>query len=387
LGNVAAGDAIRPDYFPFSAKRILFDNHFPLTPTSAQAPGFGLTPGPLSTIAAFPFVLKLPQTWQWNISVQQSLHNEQMLTVSYVGALGLRLLRTEEYMSDPAIGSSNFAQVFLTGNSAYSNYDSLQIRFQRRWTSGPSILALYALAHSLDNASSETVFNVFNGIPARFVDPRRDYGPSDFDIRHTATIGLDYNLPAATIPSGMKQMLANWSVDSIAILRSAPPVDVTVSRNIGFGTYDFRPDLVAGVSHYLSDANGPGGRAINPAALSIPTAQRQGTLGRNFFRGFSLAQVDLSLRRQFHVSESVRLQARIEAFNLFNRPNFGLVDGNLGFVGSTGTFFPEQGFGFAKATLGRALQGGTLATFGSGFSPLYQIGSARSLQLVLKAEF
>jgi hypothetical protein len=384
LADVSAGDSVGAGVFPFSAKRILIDEPFPLSPADAQPPELSLATGPLSTILAFPEVLKLPETWQWNISIQQSLRNQQLLTMSYIGSIGLRLLRTEEYLGD---GTTDFAELRLTTNNAYSRYDSFQVRFQRRWITGPHILAFYALSHSLDNSSTESVFNVLNGIPSRFLDPHTDYGSSDFDIRHIATIGLDYDFPAVNGFTGLKQVLSNWSVDSIALFRSAPPVNVTISRDIGFGQYDFRPDLVNDVSLYVHDPTAPGGRAINPAAVSIPAAQRQGTLGRNFFRGFSLVQTDLSLRRQFHVSEHVRLQARVEAFNLFNRPNFGLVDGKLGILDNAGAFFAERGFGLAQTTLGRGLQGSSVAKFGSGFSPLYQIGSARSLQMVLKVEF
>jgi len=384
LANVSAGDAVGAGVFPFSAKRVVIGESFPLSAADARPPELTLDSDPLSTILAFPEVLKLPQTWQWNISIQQLLQKQQSLTVSYIGSVGRRLLRTEEYLGS---GATDFAELRLTTNGAYSRYDSFQVRFQRRWNTGPHILAFYALSHSLDNSSTESVFNLLNGIPSQFLDPHTDYGPSDFDIRHTATIGLDYDLPAVNIFAGLKKILSNWSVDSIALFRSTPPVNVTISRDIGFGQYDLRPDLVKGVSLYVQDQAAPGGRTINPAVVSIPSAQRQGTLGRNFFRGFSFAQVDLSIRRQFHLSDRIRLQGRLEAFNVFNRPNFGLPDGELGTVDNLGTFFPKRGFGSAQTTLGRGLQGGSAATFGSGFSPLYQIGSARSLQMAIKLEF
>jgi hypothetical protein len=383
LANVAAGNAVGPGAFPFSAQSILFNVAFPLTPSNAEAPALTLSP-PFSNIIALAPYLKLPYTWQWNVSVEQVLSHKQEVTVTYTGSLGQHLLRTEEFIGEQAGVSQNVGVLLFTNNAAYSNYNSFQVQFKRRFSAGPQILAQYTLSHSLDNASTDAVFN---GIPGSFLDPHKDYGPSDFDIRHSATIGLNYQFPVAATWRALRPILSNWSADGIMMFRSAPPVDVVVSRNIGFGRYEFRPDLVNGAPLYLDGPDAPGGSVVNPGALSVPTTPRQGTLGRNFFRGFGFAQVDLAVQRHFHINNRFGVQTRIEAFNLLNRPNFAPPAGNFGSVDAAGTFFPLQGFGISQATLGRGLQGSAPATFGSAFSPLYQIGSARSLQLVLKMEF
>lgn len=113
----------------------------------------------------------------------------------------------------------------------------------------------------------------------------------------------------------------------------------------------------------------------------------QGTLPRNFFRGFNFFQVDLSVRKHFRLSDRVGFQARVETFNFLNRPNFAPPSGDLGTVNDVGNVVPNSGFGLSQATLGRGLQGTSAATFASGFSPLYQVGSARSIQLAFKVDF
>jgi hypothetical protein len=380
LGNGPSGNAIGGGVFPFSTQKLLFGVPFPLSRDDESPPPV-TSSAPFSTIVAFPSVLKLPYIWQWNISFQQSFGNEQTLNVSYVGAAGRHLLRTEEYIGGVAGVPERFTQVLFTGNAGYSNYNSLQFRFQRRVRKGPHIIASYAFSHSFDNVSTDAAFD---GIPGRFLNARVGYGSSDFDIRHTATMGLDYTLPLPGTSRLLRALLSNWFIDPIVMARSSPPVDVLVSRDIGFGTYEFRPDLIQGFPLYLRDGCLPGGRRLNPSALSVPTAQRQGNLGRNFFRGFPLFQTDLAIRRRFRIRERANFQTRVEVFNLFNHPNFSAPASHMGRVDSSGKFFPQDGFGISGATLGQGLQGGSM---GAGFSALYQIGGARSLQLSLQMNF
>jgi hypothetical protein len=309
---------------------------------------------------------------------------EQTLQIGFVGASGHSLLRTEEYFGGVAGVPKNFTQILFTNNAGYSNYNALQVRFARRPSSGAHIIASYSFSHSFDNVSTDSIFN---GIPGQFLNQRVDYGSSDFDIRHTATVGVDYAPKFEGNSRALTALLGNWSIDSVAVMHSSPPVNVTVSRDIGFGVYDFRPDLIPGIPLYVDDPSAPGGRRFNSLALSLPSAHQQGSLGRNLFRGFPLVQVDLAVQRTFCITKRISIKARVEAFNLFNHPSFSPESGEMGTLDSSGTLLPQSGFGLSQATLAQGLAGGRLGTFGSGFSPLYQIGGARSLQLVLKIGF
>jgi hypothetical protein len=148
-------------------------------------------------------------------------------------------------------------------------------------------------------------------------------------------------------------------------------------NSLGLGvTTILRPDLIAGVPLYLKDPNAPGGRRFNPAAIdrATPLAQgRQGTLGRNVFRGFPARQVDLALRRQFDLTENLKLSLRAEAFNIFNTPNFANPSGVV-----PANYQTSQTFGRASQLLASGL---------GGLSSLYQIGGVRSFQLAAKLQF
>jgi hypothetical protein len=111
----------------------------------------------------------------------------------------------------------------------------------------------------------------------------------------------------------------------------------------------------------------PGGRAINPQAFTQATSGL-GDAPRNFTRGFGAWQMDFVIRRDFPIHDRLKLQFRTEAFNIFNHPNFGNING----------FFGQNTFGQATGTLASSL--GVL-------NSLYQMGGPRSMQFALKLVF
>ena len=379
LSNGPVGATLSGFSFPFAAQSFVSGASLPLISSLASAPAITTNP-PISFLQTFSAVLKTPYSYHWNLSLEQAIGIAQTVSISYVGAVGKQLLRTEEYIGGQAGVPAEFGEILRTDNSGYSNYNALQVKFERR-VHRAQVTVSYALSHSLDNASTDAVFN---GIPARFVDPRSDYGSSDFDIRQTATVGMHFDLPQVIkMDDLLKALIWGWSADPIVMMRSSPPVNPVISRDIGFGTYDFRPDLIPSAPLYVMDPSLPGKRRINVGALAVPVAPRQGNLGRNSLRGSPFFQTDLALRRTFRLSQRVHFQASVEAFNLLNHPNFAPPLAQMGVVDPTGNFIPQAGFGIPQTTLAQGLQAG----FGSGFSPLYQIGASRSLQIALKIQF
>src|SRR5581483_5836769 len=159
----------------------------------------------------------------------------------------------------------------------------------------------------------------------------------------------------------------------ILTAQSGLPINITIRRDIGFGTYDFRPDVVAGIPIWINDSNVGGGRRINGAAVAIPSAPVQGNLGRNVLRGFPLEQVDLSLRRSFSLTSGAALTFRADFFNALNQPNFSNPVSVLG----------SGLFGISTATVANSEVGG--GAFG--LNSIYNIGGPRNIQLSLKLRF
>ena len=76
---------------------------------------------------------------------------------------------------------------------------------------------------------------------------------------------------------------------------------------------------------YVADVNASGGRRINFDAFVAAPANQKGNVGRNVARAFATSQTDITLRKDFRITEGSNLQFRAEAFNVFNRANFGSI--------------------------------------------------------------
>lgn len=357
LGSQTAGSSAST--FPYVTTKSLVNVPYPLDAAIAAPIPFSINPSG-STINAFDPNLKLPRTYQWNLTFEQSLGTNQTFSAAYVGALGRRLLR-DDRLTNP---NPSFSRVEILRGNGKSDYHSLQLQLQRHLSRGLQALASYTWAKSIDTASND------NG------DLDQARGPSVFDVRHSFSAAATYDIRLRKNNSFAIALFSGWSVDGIVIARSATPVNL-VARSIvliGGVSQNIRPDLITGVPIYLEDPLAPGGKRFNPVAFAIPPVGRQGSLGRNALRGFPLWQTNMTLRRQFDFTERFKLQLRAEMFNIFNHPNFANPVNTLTSVS----------FGRSTQLFGRSL--GTSGTDG-GLNPLYQNGGPRSIQLVIRFQF
>jgi hypothetical protein len=340
---------------------------FPLTPSQLAVPPPSVASPYNNFVVAFDPHLELPYTLQWNIAIEQELGPNQALTLTYVGSAGRHLLFSSELFppTNPNFAAGNGMSV--TTGKASSNYNALQVQFQRRLSHGLQALASYTWSHSIDDGSSN--FFSFDQLVR---------GSSDFDVRQNFQLALTFDIPGNYSNRLLSAFFMNWGLDARISARSALPLDLSTGNTfLPNGQYvSLRPDLIPGVPIYLFGSQYPGGRILNLAAFQPAPASSQGDLPRNFARGFDAVQTDLALRRDFPISERLHLQFRAEAFNLFNQPNFSFINGCL----CSGPYDPttRSGFGVAQATLNN-----TSAVL----SPLYQTGGPRSLQLALRLTF
>lgn len=369
-----------PNYMASNTFGSLFNNprSFPLAPAEAQPVISQQPTPPYGAIYGFPPHLQLPYTTQWNLSLDQAFGNSQALSITGVGAHASRLL--EERQINISSFNPNFTNLVLYQSGGTSDYDALQIKFQRKISHGLTALASYTYGHSLDYGSSD-----FNFPYQR--------GNSDFDVRHNFSSAFSYDLPGAQNRFG-RAILGNWGIDDRFTARTGFPVtlDGNALPDPATGTFmNAGLDLLPGTPLYVYGSqcatvyeNGlscPGGRAINPHAFASPPIDpntgnplRLGNAPRNFVRGFGMWQMDVAIRREFHITDALKLTFRAEAFNVFNHPIFGTIDENFCDPGP-GT---QCTFGQSTATLNSSL--GVL-------SPLYQAGGPRSMQFALKLGF
>jgi hypothetical protein len=325
---------------------------FPLTPAQLTLPAVSLTTPYNESVLAFDPNLRLPYTLHWNVALEQRLGRSQTLTTSYVGSLGQDLV-TEFQYAPQALGNANFAagsDADVVSNRGSSSYNSLQVKFQRDIAHGLQALASYTWSHSIDNASSN------------FLLDELLRASSDFDIRQNFQAAFTYNVPGSYSNPILAGLLKSWGLDSHISVRTGLPFDLVGSNGtdpITQETLNYEPNLVPGQPVYLSGPqlvngqmiNPPGGRVVNINAFSAAPANVNGDTPRNFVRGFGAAQVDMAVRRDFSFTERIKLQFRAEAFNVFNHPQFGAIDGTL--TDGNGKF------GWASTTLNN--EGGALS--------------------------
>ena len=356
LGQVATLASQFPNGASFFAPSV----PVPISDPTPYLPAFSLKP-PYPGAYGFSPDMKLPRSYQWNVALEKALRADQALTVTYVGQAGRDLLRNIGYFQPNPNFSSYF---YFTANDAYSNYEALQVQYRKSLTSGLQAIANYTFSHSLDNSSSDVVSdaNTISGVG--------DYASSDFDVRHSFSAALHYELPSWG-KSRVASVVANgWSFDLVGVARSGFPLNArifVVSPVLGFAY--IRPDLVPGQPKWLANHLAPGNQGLNPAAFTPPPDGQQGNEGRNDIPGFGLTQFDLSLAKKFELTERIHLQFRADAFNVLNHPNFTNPQG-LVFYGPTqqqSTMMLNQGLG--------------------GLNPLFQEGGPRSLQLSLRLTF
>jgi hypothetical protein len=165
-------------------------------------------------------------------------------------------------------------------------------------------------------------------------------------------------------------------VDGIIHARTGFPItvlDSDYSQGLSFANV-FRPDVVPGQPVWLTDPSAPGGRLLNSAAFRPAPNLIQGDLGRNSITGFGMWQADLALRRDFPLADRRSLQFRVEAFNALNHANYA----------DPVPFLSSPLFGQSPSMLNMMLGTGSP---GSGLTPFFQSGGARSVQVTLRFRF
>lgn len=272
----------------------------------------------------------------YNMNVEYQLSNSAALEVGYVGSLGRHLLTVLDINQPPpsVLGTSavradqnklrpyysqfpNFATINQVESGANSHYNGLVASIRTNNWHGIVSKFSYTLGHSLDDASA------VRGItPTNSYNLRDFYGNSDFDVRHTFTSYITYNLPA---PSHAKLLLGGWQLNTLMSFHTGQPFTVFSGKNYS-GTFEGRDrvnvigDPFQGVNQALTNGYV---QWVNPAAFAQPAAGTFGNEKRNQFYGPGYSDVDFSIFKNTSITERVKTQLRIEMFNLFNHTNLG----------------------------------------------------------------
>jgi hypothetical protein len=274
---------------------------------------------------------KTPYSEQWHATIEQQIPFSTVFKLAYVGTRGVHL----DNLVDINAGSPGttrvtsgrpypfFSQINQLQTSQISNYNALQVSAERR-AHGLGFLASYSYSHSLDEGTSSpgTVLNPYN--------LRSDYGDSDLNIPSRFVASATYELPFKGNGKlgGLEQ---GWQLNAILNYSDGLPFSVTSSSGVGDGLTP-RAQLVPGFGNGTLPSNKRSLQEwfntsafvsipISPATSPLVTGQ-WGNSGRNILQGPGTKNVDFSVFKNTHLTESKTLELRAEFFNLFNDPQF-----------------------------------------------------------------
>lgn len=177
--------------YPNIAPGYVASVQLPLSNVPQYLPVISFSPPFTFDILGFDPAMRLPRSYQWNVALEKSLPGKQSVSATYVGQIGKSLLRQQAtYQPNP-----NFQGDFLlTYNGAWSKYDALQLQYRKPLSSGLQVLLNYAFGHSRDNSSNDVIAGLSNTV----ISAARDSASSDFDVRHSFSGALTYEVPAMT---------------------------------------------------------------------------------------------------------------------------------------------------------------------------------------------
>jgi len=336
--------------------------------------------------------LRLPVTYEWNAALEHQFGANQSISATYVGANAQKLLWADRIVPPGSIFQTMGTGGFVTAarNAGQAHYNSLQLQFKRRMSHGLQVLAAYTLAKSSDSGTIDAGEISF---PTVGVATLPTLSPSDFDIRNSASAAVAYEIPVPKRDGVISAVLRGWAVDGVWHASSGPPLDVLMASSSSVLGYDYlRPALVPGQPVWISDPTQPAGKALNPNAFTLPANGASNDALRNSIRSpYGIDQINLAVRRRFNITESVKLDFRVEYFNLFNHPMFG---GSVAPYTFWGFCYSQPCAGLQISEFGKVWPGLSTLNVGlgggglnGGQSALYAPGGSRSGQFSLKLSF
>jgi hypothetical protein len=232
----------------------------------------------------------------------------------------------------------NFGIYIDSDWSGNSSYNAMNVKFERR-TSTLGTTVVYTWAKSLDTKSAAAgiggqAFNGWQGFLNNH-DPKRDRGRSDFDVDHRLVASFVYDLPigrgkrfGSDLNKAIDGIIGGWQVNGIATFQKGFPLTIQAADLGGlldtFGTN--RANIVGDPG---SGATGTVSSWFNTSAFTQPAAGVFGDSGRNVIRAPGINNFDLSLFKNFAITERLRFQFRLESFNAFNHTQFRGVQTNF----------------------------------------------------------
>ena len=377
---------------------------------------------------------RMPQSYQWNFTVDQDIGWKTIIEAGYVGNASAHLYIENQIPGDviplgalwvpgthnllPGASNCNggggcsfrhfqpFGAISLLHHVSNSNYNSLQVTARRNVTKGLTLLTSYTYSKTLGYSGG------FNGT----VDPfnsRLNYGLQTYDRPQLFNISYIYQLPNAGDKyfSGNKfagGVLNGWQISGITNFQSGAPLGLAFSGSnpscSGNSTLcgNF-PNGDNGINWYGTDARTlnplvlfnpqkgagyvhPGTNWVNPASVTLPQIGQLGTMEMPQFLGPASNNWDITLFKSFKLGEhGQRLEFRVAAFDMFNRAQPDPPYNNMSIVWNVPGTATDIGQGTPSAVTNVAASGQACGS--TDFGCIYSKHGHREMEFALKLYF
>jgi len=347
---------------PFQAQATL--NPVTLDNPLAGNPTVSLT---VPTVAGIDQKFKTPYVQSWSLDVQHQLNSKTLFTVGYFGSRGVHLsglidanllppgfaitqtCRTNS-VNPPTFGPCQVAGTQFTSSTAElilnqirpfrgygpvrllqtrfnSNYHSLQVSAQRRFSRSSQINLAYTWSKNLTDSQNES-----STAPQNPYQLHDEYGRANLDRRHVLSINYIYELPFYENQANLTgKLLGGWQISGITYYFTGLPFTATTANIdapglglLGASPSGFRPDVICDPN---SGAAKTFAQFFNTACFAnVPAGvNRVGNESRGVITGPSTTRFDATLAKSFRFDETKSVQLRWEVFNVFNHTNFTTV--------------------------------------------------------------
>jgi len=318
---------------PFFTSQSFFGD--PITPNLTLANAFPSAGGVTSTsLNSINRHFRDPYLQQWNLTFEREISQGMTVEVGYIGNRGLRL-RNQQNINAPVAGPGAlqnkrpypaFSTITSYENIGNSYYNSGHVKIDKRFTQGLAFTASYTFAKLLDTGGIVQPGDLNDNLGRNPLRPNDERGRSFFDARHRFVASYVWSVPVGSgqrfvrnLSGVLNQIVGNWQLNGILTLQSGLPITpVLAIDNSNTGLFTDRPDVIGNPN------NGPKTvtQWFNTSAFALPPKFSYGSSGRNIIDGPPIKTFDMSLFKNFRLTEGKTLQFRSEFFNITNHANF-----------------------------------------------------------------
>jgi hypothetical protein len=338
--------------------------------------------------------IKVAQTQFWSLALQREVARNSIVELSYSGAHGVHLYDNYEvnmvgagqfYLGDSLALPLNrpndqYSVIWMHSSEGTSSYKAFNTKFQTQdmHHTGLFLVANYTLAQSLDDLSSTASTDSLQGelIASygylNFLNPKLDWGPSDYDVRQRFVVSAIWNTPwFKTGTSFERGALGGWALSGIFTIRSGTPFSIfDFTNNYNDCTIPRLTPATPIASYHVGSPQPVGPNEFTALTVPVPAsfAPLDPALGisdfgpfpsnmthRNAFTGPGAWNLDSALTKTLKVRDRVEMEFRAEGFDALNHHNYYVNTTNLYYDGPTTT--PLQ-VTELKGGLGSAARGG-----------------------------